>query len=316
MRSLQTLDELGIRRVTDKSSLAHDYLRKYQRLFAPFRDAPITLMEIGVLDGGSLRLWEDYFPLATVVGLDIHAACKQYEGGRRVVEIASQADAKALTAIGQKYRPQIIIDDGSHQADHILTSFQALYPFLCEGGIYIVEDLGMHAGAIAARFRGSALTSPQQYFLRLANRVACPAEELEFDTKILWATEAVEFFNGVSVIKKKSSPEPDRVENRRPLVHQLDSHPTWGWFSSYLRRNGGSKEEAIECAKRAIAMDPLGWVHYMELCQALEWAGRLEEALLAAKDALRCSPNHLGLLDLVAGLAAKVESQGTVLRPS
>src|ERR1700722_18692475 len=98
MPSLQTLDELGIRRITDKSSLDHDYLDKYERLFAPFRDAPITVLEIGVFDGGSLRLWEDYFPRATIVGINIREACKQHEGGRRIVELASQADGNAMAA--------------------------------------------------------------------------------------------------------------------------------------------------------------------------------------------------------------------------
>ena len=53
---LSALDELGIKRVTDKCSLEHDYLRKYERLFSPFRDLPITVLEIGVFDGGSLHL--------------------------------------------------------------------------------------------------------------------------------------------------------------------------------------------------------------------------------------------------------------------
>jgi hypothetical protein len=309
MPYLQVLDELGIRSVTDKCSLFHDYLSKYERLFAPFRDTPITLLEIGVFNGGSLRLWEDYFPRATIVGLDIRAECKQHEGGRRVVEIASQADAAAMSAIGQRYQPTIIIDDGSHQADHILNSFQALYPTLRDGGIYIVEDLDIHAGIGAMTYRGSAPYSPQRYFLQLANRVVCPAEEVEIDYKVVWATEAVEFFQKVTVVRKKQAPEPDGLENRRIVVQQANSNMMWGGLSRYLLNNGGSVEEAIECAERANAMSARNWTHLEELSRALERAGRLEEALAAAEEAESCAPHLLGLHHAVTRLTAKIEAR-------
>ena len=309
MPSLQVLDELGIRSVTDKCSLFHDYLSKYERLFAPFRDTPFTLLEIGVFDGGSLRLWEDYFPRAAIVGVDIRTECKQHEGGRRVVEIASQADLAAMSAIGQKYQPAIIIDDGSHQADHILISFQALYPTLRDGGIYIVEDLGIHAGTGAMTYRGSAPYSPQQYFLQLANRVVCPAEEIEIDYQVVWATEAVEFFQDVTVIRKRQAPEPAGIENRRIAVLQVNSHVMWGGFSRYLLNNGGSVEEAIECAKKAIVMSARDWTHFEELSRALEQAGRLEEALAAAEEAERCAPHLLGLRHAITRLTAKIEAR-------
>jgi tetratricopeptide (TPR) repeat protein len=309
MLRLPILDELGIRRVTDKCSLFHDYLTKYERLFAPFRDAPITFLEIGVFDGGSLRLWEDYFPRATIVGLDIRAECKQHEGGRRIVEIASQADAGAMAAVGQKYQPDIIIDDGSHQADHILITFQALYPSLREGGLYLIEDLGMHAGQDAAKHRGSAPMSPQKYFLTLANRVTCPGEDVEFDHNTAWTTESVEFFESFAAIKKRPLPDPDRIESRRRVVEQTDLHTTWGWFSKYLLLNGGSADEAIECATRAVRMSPHDWPSHLALSQALERAGRTDEAIVAVHDAARCAPDNRLFSEWMANLVTGIEAR-------
>jgi len=60
-----------------------------------------------------------------------------------------------MIAIGQKYRPAIIVADGSYQADHIIISFETLYPALSQGGIYIVEDLGLHTGPDAGAKRVS-----------------------------------------------------------------------------------------------------------------------------------------------------------------
>ncbi len=197
------LDTLGIRHGTHKSSLGRGYLRTYERLFAPFRDLPITVLEIGVLDGASLRLWEDYFPRAIIVGLDIQPDCKQHEGGRRLVEIVSQADTAALRQIGARYTPTIIIDDGSHRADHIRASFETLYPALREGGLYIVEALEAHTGNSAALYRAGADTSPQAWFLNLANLVACPNEDLDFGRAIAGMTESVEFLGNAVAVRRR-----------------------------------------------------------------------------------------------------------------
>jgi hypothetical protein len=35
----------------------------------------------------------------------------------------------------------IIIDDGSHVNEHVITSFRTLFPYLQDGGIYVIEDL-------------------------------------------------------------------------------------------------------------------------------------------------------------------------------
>jgi hypothetical protein len=74
-------------------------------------------------------------------------------GGRKIVEIGSQVDPKFLTGLLQKYRLTIIIDDGSHQSDHVIFTFEHLFGALPPGGCYVMEDLYMHAdwGAHAPR---------------------------------------------------------------------------------------------------------------------------------------------------------------------
>ena len=36
--------------------------------------------------------------------------------------------------------PDIIVDDGSHLNEHVIETFEVLFPLLKDGGIYVVED--------------------------------------------------------------------------------------------------------------------------------------------------------------------------------
>src|ERR1700689_2317154 len=126
----QPLDTIGILEGTDKTSLGHDYLRHYQRIFADIRNDPVQLLEIGIAGGASLRTWARFFPRATIVGVDIDAACRRFAGDRITVEIGSQGDPLFLAELARKYQPDIIIDDGSHLAGDILLTFDRLFPAL------------------------------------------------------------------------------------------------------------------------------------------------------------------------------------------
>ena len=119
------------------------YFPIYERHLAEYRNKTITVLEIGVSKGGSLQMWSNFFgPLATIVGIDIDPQCKGHEGDGIHVRIRNQSDANFLDQIVKEFGiPDIVIDDGSHKMDDIISSFQYLYPKLPKNGTYIVEDL-------------------------------------------------------------------------------------------------------------------------------------------------------------------------------
>jgi hypothetical protein len=138
---MSTLDQLAIKYGTDKSSLIHNYCVKYQK-YLPFnQEDPIKLLEIGVLDGNSLLTWSEYFPNSSIIGIDINPECKQYEKDNIIVEIGSQVDEEFLKEVIEKHGPfDMILDDGSHFQSHMIKSFEILFPYVKNQGIYIVED--------------------------------------------------------------------------------------------------------------------------------------------------------------------------------
>jgi len=139
---MSILDELGIKYGTDKSSLSHNYCNKYDKVLPFNRNETLTVMEIGVQGGGSIKMWEEYFYKSNIIGIDILPECKKLETDRIKIEIGSQYDGDFLNEIGNKYGMfDMILDDGSHMNKHMIFSFEKLFPYIKSGGIYIIEDV-------------------------------------------------------------------------------------------------------------------------------------------------------------------------------
>lgn len=138
-----TLDEIAIKHNTDKSSRSHGYTEWYERHFHPFVGSKVTLLEIGIATGASLRTWREYLGSeAKVIGLDLDRdACLRAEANGFKSYHGSQSDPAMLRLAMTEQKPSIIVDDGSHHAADQITSFETLFPLLPDGGFYVIEDL-------------------------------------------------------------------------------------------------------------------------------------------------------------------------------
>ena len=134
------LDQIGIDESTDKSRLTHNYLDKYEFFLTPFRDRKITLLELGVYYGSSLRMWKKFFPKAQIIGVDIIEEFKKYAEPRIQIEMLDLSLIENLESL-KKYQPRIIIDDASHFWSHQIKAMSVLFSCLPSGGIYIIEDM-------------------------------------------------------------------------------------------------------------------------------------------------------------------------------
>jgi len=147
---METLDEIGVRFGTDKSSSfskSHNYLNIYEKYFEPLQNKNINLLEIGIKDGKSLWTWREYFKFGNIFGIDINEECKKIEetNNRIYVDIMDQGIFGDWLHYKNKFQNtkfDIIIDDGSHNQIHQQISFNFLFPrMLKSGGIYIIEDI-------------------------------------------------------------------------------------------------------------------------------------------------------------------------------
>jgi hypothetical protein len=227
-----TLDEIGLKYRTDKSSLHHNYLSFYESFMAPLRDAPITLLEIGVYQGASLKTWREYFTQAKIIGVDIQPSCKQFESDRVKIELADQSNLEHLAKLAATYGPfDLIIEDGSHMWEHQITSLRALFPFLRNGGHYVAEDLQTNYGVLQAKYRGVASQSCTEFLKRWMDVfVADDLIELEsledpFLRTYGRAIEFMTFHRRACVVRKRVSATDWRVSLGPPLAPRPEDGP-------------------------------------------------------------------------------------------
>ncbi len=120
------------------------YFDIYERHFKRFAnlDRQVVVVEIGVLNGGSLQLWKKYFGSKVLIyGIDIHADCLKYQEDQINIKIGSSADANFLKQLKEEIpKIDILIDDGSHRMNHQIKAFVNLWDHVNENGCYLVED--------------------------------------------------------------------------------------------------------------------------------------------------------------------------------
>ena len=116
------------------------FIQLYEKYFSSLKNSKINILEIGVEGGDSLRIWREYFTNANICGIDIDK--KDFKIDNTEILQGDQSDKNFLKTLIDKYKNfDIIIDDGSHQAKHIIASFKFLFPHLNNNGIYVIEHL-------------------------------------------------------------------------------------------------------------------------------------------------------------------------------
>jgi cephalosporin hydroxylase len=119
------------------------YFDIYDRHFAPFRGKPVTVLEFGVSHGGSLQMWRDYFgPLAHITGVDIVPECARFAEDRIDIRIGDQEDRTFLRALARDLgHVDVLIEDGGHTAGQQIATFEEFWPYISDGGVFLMEDL-------------------------------------------------------------------------------------------------------------------------------------------------------------------------------
>jgi len=133
---------------TDKGSI-HDYVRIYEEILAPYRELSGNVLEIGLFNGNSLRMWEQYFTNASVYGIDCsetpHGGMadlrQMIATGKHNIHIMDGTSEEQIEKEFAGIKWNVVIDDGSHLLEHQLSTVGIFANRLSENGIIILEDI-------------------------------------------------------------------------------------------------------------------------------------------------------------------------------
>lgn len=119
------------------------YFEAYDQHFKRYRGKEVTILEIGVFQGGSLQMWRDYFgPQAKIYGVDIEPKCKELEEEGIEIFIGSQSDREFLRKLKTQIpKVDILIEDGGHMMEQQIVTFEELFDHVKDDGVYLCEDL-------------------------------------------------------------------------------------------------------------------------------------------------------------------------------
>lgn len=124
------------------------YMHAYWTLLGGRRNDALRILEIGVEQGRSLRLWERCFPRAEIWAVDIDPDCTRYGSSRSRVLTGDQSDPAFLAGVVRAAGGSldVVVDDGSHVPVDQFASLGCLWGALNPGGWYAVEDFPVAFG--------------------------------------------------------------------------------------------------------------------------------------------------------------------------
>ena len=128
---------------TDKNTI-HSYLETYEKLFKNKRYTSKAIMEIGISNDGSIKLWHDYFSNANIFGLDImkmRTSINDIKNNYPRINLLLEIDAYNMDVNFFKKKFDIIIEDGDHVLSNQIKFLKKYLPILEDDGIMVIEDI-------------------------------------------------------------------------------------------------------------------------------------------------------------------------------
>ncbi len=137
----------------------HPYTAVYDTFLRPFQShEALKFGEVGVLNGGSIRMWREYFPFAAIHGFDVNETClsklSDLHGVKGHLVDAGESNGlrealQKACADGKKF--DVLLEDASHWLSHQLIFLREAVNYIRPGGLLIIEDI--FRAIPAARFK-------------------------------------------------------------------------------------------------------------------------------------------------------------------
>jgi cephalosporin hydroxylase len=132
---------------TDKNTV-HSYLDLYQSLLVNKKLTAKNVLEVGICHGGSIKLWNDFFPNAKVHGLDIMHFNDVWSEikNKKNIYLYTSTDAYNEDYFNSQFlskdiKCDFMLDDGPHTLESMQTFIRLYSQIMTDDGILIIEDV-------------------------------------------------------------------------------------------------------------------------------------------------------------------------------
>jgi hypothetical protein len=133
---------------SDKGTV-HSYIPTYDQLLAPYRRPGVQMLEVGIFQGYSIRLWEKFFAEGQVYGVDLHDHPLDMVDLKPMIAEGTHnltfCDAASSAQMDQHFPGKlfdVVIEDASHSLSQQLSIYHNFKKRMAPGGIYVIEDVG------------------------------------------------------------------------------------------------------------------------------------------------------------------------------
>ena len=199
----------------------NNYFEIYEKLLSKFKNKKITIVEVGVGDGGSLYMWKSFFgKKSRVIGIELNPDSKKLKKDGFEIFIGDQSDKEFWRKFYKQVgKIDVLIDDGGHTNIQQITTLVESIKFIKDNGLIIIEDT--HTSFMKKK----GFRNPSKYSL------------INFSTKIIESMHrrnpsikkslnifsnrifAIEYFDSLVVFKinKKQCKKSFNLENNKKL---------------------------------------------------------------------------------------------------
>ena len=203
-----------------------NYFPIYEKLFAKFRGKKITFVEIGVLSGGSLFMWKNFFgKYAKIIGIELNPNSKNLEKKGFKIFNGDQSNPDFWKNFYKKIgKIDILIDDGGHTNLQQITTLVESINFIKPGGMIIIEDT--HTSFM----RDKGFKNPSKFSFinfttllieNIHRRNPMLKKEINFFSRKI---QSIEYYDSIVVINisKNKLTKSKNLENNKKLRNLFD----------------------------------------------------------------------------------------------
>ena len=205
-----------------------NYFEIYDNLFKRFANKKITLVEVGIGNGGSLFMWRNYFgKKAKIIGVELNPEAKELEKNGFKIFIGDQSDPNFWKNFFKKVgKIDILIDDGGHTNLQQVTTFMESIKHIKSGGMIVVEDTH------TSYMREKGFKNPSKFsFINFTSYIVeaihrrnpMVKKEMNYLSK---AINSIEYFDSITVfnIAKNNLIKSKNFENNKKLRVFFDDY--------------------------------------------------------------------------------------------